>query len=34
MMNILWEELTAGLTNHDHLLRVSLRLAAILLGGP
>ena len=33
-MNILWEELTAGLTNHDHLLRVFLRLfAAILLGG-
>ena len=33
-MNILWEELTAGLTNHDHLLRVSLRLfAAMLLGG-
>ncbi len=34
MMNILWEELTAGLTNHDHLLRVFIRLfAAILLGG-
>ncbi len=34
MMNILWEELTAGLTNHDHLLRVFFRLfAAILLGG-
>jgi putative Mg2+ transporter-C (MgtC) family protein len=33
-MNILWEELTAGLTNHDHLLRVFIRLfAAILLGG-
>ena len=33
-MNILWEELTAGLTNHDHLLRVFVRLfAAILLGG-
>ena len=33
-MNILWEELTAGLTNHDHLLRVFFRLfAAILLGG-
>ena len=33
-MNILWEELTAGLTNQDHLLRVLVRLfAAILLGG-
>lgn len=33
-MNILWEELTAGLTNHDRLLRVLVRLfAAILLGG-
>ena len=33
-MNILWEELTAGLTNHDHLLRAFLRLfAAIVLGG-
>jgi putative Mg2+ transporter-C (MgtC) family protein len=33
-MNILWEELTAGLTNDDQLLRVFLRLfAAILLGG-
>jgi len=33
-MDILWEELTAGLTNHDHLLRVFFRLfAAILLGG-
>ena len=33
-MNILWDELTAGLTNHDHLLRVLVRLfAAILLGG-
>ena len=33
-MNILWEELTAGLTNHDQLLRVFIRLfAAILLGG-
>ena len=33
-MNILWEELTAGLTDHDNLLRVFLRLfAAILLGG-
>jgi putative Mg2+ transporter-C (MgtC) family protein len=32
-MNILWEELTAGLTDHDHLLRVLIRLfAAILLG--
>lgn len=33
-MTILWEELTAGLTNQDHLLRVIIRLfAAILLGG-
>src|SRR5437870_9534803 len=33
-MNILWEELTAGLTNRDHLLRVVIRLfAAIVLGG-
>ncbi|HEY4271560.1 MAG TPA: MgtC/SapB family protein [Candidatus Udaeobacter sp.] len=33
-MNIFWEELTAGLTNHDQLLRVFIRLfAAILLGG-
>ena len=33
-MNIFWEELTVGLTNHDHLLRVFIRLfAAILLGG-
>ena len=33
-MNILWEELTAGLTNHDYLLRVFVRLfAAIVLGG-
>ena len=33
-MNILWEELTAGLTNHDQLLRVFIRLfSAILLGG-
>jgi putative Mg2+ transporter-C (MgtC) family protein len=33
-MNILWEELTAGLTNQDHLLRVVIRLfAAMLLGG-
>jgi putative Mg2+ transporter-C (MgtC) family protein len=33
-MNILWEELTAGLTNDDQLLRVCFRLfAAILLGG-
>jgi putative Mg2+ transporter-C (MgtC) family protein len=33
-MNILWEELTAGLTDHDHLLRILVRLfAAILLGG-
>ena len=32
-MNILWEELTAGLTNPDRLLRVSVCLfAAILLG--
>jgi len=33
-MNIFWEELTAGLTNHDQMLRVFIRLfAAILLGG-
>ncbi len=33
-MNILWEELTAGLTGHDQLLHVFIRLfAAILLGG-
>ena len=33
-MNILWEELTAGLTTQDHLVRVLVRLsAAILLGG-
>ena len=33
-MNILWEELTAGLTNQDHFLRMIIRLlAAILLGG-
>jgi putative Mg2+ transporter-C (MgtC) family protein len=33
--NILWEELTAGLTNDDQLLGVFFRLfAAILLGGP
>jgi hypothetical protein len=33
-MNILWEELTAGPTNHDQLLRVFIPLfAAILLGG-
>ena len=33
-MNILWEELTAGLTNQDHFLRIIIRLlAAILLGG-
>ncbi len=33
-MTILWEELTAGLTNQDRLLRVGIRLlAAILLGG-
>jgi putative Mg2+ transporter-C (MgtC) family protein len=33
-MNILWEELTAGLTNRDQLLRVVIRLfAAVLLGG-
>ena len=33
-MNILWEELTAGLTTHDYLLRVFVRLfAAIVLGG-
>jgi putative Mg2+ transporter-C (MgtC) family protein len=33
-MNILWEELTAGLTNDDQLLRVFFRLfAATLLGG-
>jgi hypothetical protein len=33
-MNIFWEELTAGLTNHDQMLRVFVRLfAAILLGG-
>jgi putative Mg2+ transporter-C (MgtC) family protein len=34
MMNILWEELTAGLTNPDHLLRIIIRLlAAVVLGG-
>lgn len=33
-MNILWDELTAGLTNPDNLLRVLFRLfAATLLGG-
>ena len=33
-INILWEELTAGLTNQDQLLRVFLRLfAAVLLRG-
>ncbi len=33
-MNILWEELTAGLTNRDQLLRVLVRLfVAILCGG-
>ena len=33
-MNIFWEELTAGLTNRDQLLRVLIRLsAAILCGG-
>jgi putative Mg2+ transporter-C (MgtC) family protein len=33
-VNILWEEPTAGLTNHDQLLRVFIPLfAAILLGG-
>jgi putative Mg2+ transporter-C (MgtC) family protein len=33
-MNIFWEELTAGLTNHDQMLRVFIRLcAAIILGG-
>jgi putative Mg2+ transporter-C (MgtC) family protein len=33
-MHILWDELTAGLTNPDQLLRVFLRLlVAILLGG-
>lgn len=33
-MNILWEELTAGLTNPDHLLRIIIRLlAAVVLGG-
>jgi putative Mg2+ transporter-C (MgtC) family protein len=34
MMNILWEELTAGLTNPDRLLRIIIRLlAAVVLGG-
>jgi putative Mg2+ transporter-C (MgtC) family protein len=34
MMNILWEELTAGLTNPDLLLRIIIRLlAAVVLGG-
>jgi putative Mg2+ transporter-C (MgtC) family protein len=33
-MNIFWEELTAGLTNHGQMLRVFIRLfTAILLGG-
>jgi len=33
-VNIFWEELTAGLTNRDQLLRVIVRLfAAILCGG-
>jgi putative Mg2+ transporter-C (MgtC) family protein len=33
-MNILWKELTGGLTNYDDLLRVLIRVfAAILLGG-
>jgi putative Mg2+ transporter-C (MgtC) family protein len=33
-MNVLWEELTAGLANPDDLLRVAIRLiAAIVCGG-
>jgi putative Mg2+ transporter-C (MgtC) family protein len=33
-MTLLWEELTAGLSDSDHLLRVVIRLvAAILCGG-
>jgi len=34
MMNILWEELSGGVSNRDQMLRVIIRvLAAILLGG-
>jgi putative Mg2+ transporter-C (MgtC) family protein len=34
MMNVLWEELTAGLGNPDHFWRILIRLfAAIVLGG-
>lgn len=33
-MNVLWEELTAGSTNHDYLLLVAFHLfAAVLLSG-
>jgi putative Mg2+ transporter-C (MgtC) family protein len=33
-MNVLWEELTAGLASYDDLVRVLIRLfAAVLLGG-
>src|SRR5215471_10859814 len=32
-MSVLWEELTAGLSDSDHLLRVVIRLAAAILCG-